>query len=323
MKAGPALAAWLADPSCQDRTLEIVNALARETSQRPLIRDLKNGLAALEVKDHASVRALVDRFLERQDELEEIFADLVARCAADPFARPPFSRLSSEITSGLLIYEDPALFLALNMIDVHALAAKKLNAEGPSSFSFTGIPTLYHFLRGGEATLSFWEVPEIGSGFAVDQSERCRKTGERVIRDGETLMIDGRRESFVIEHARSDIVFIFAAIRAEEAPLALEYDSKSHECIGASTTDEASSRIQMMVTLLRMMDRTDALPLFAQMLESPHFYTRWHVMREYLAMDAEGALPYLRTMAAEDPHPDVRAAARQTLAAYFPEEEAA
>ena len=78
----------------------------------------------------------------------------------------------------------------------------------------------------------------------------------------------------------------------------------------------------MMVSLLRVMEREDALPLIAEALDSPHFYTRWHIMRELLAMDAEAALPPLRRMAADDPHPEVRAAARQTLDLFFADEEA-
>jgi hypothetical protein len=71
------------------------------------------------------------------------------------------------------------------------------------------------------------------------------------------------------------------------------------------------------------MDRGDAIPEITGLLESPHFYTRWHIMREFLAMDAAAALPHLRRMAAGDPHPEVRAAAGQTLALFFGHEEAA
>jgi hypothetical protein len=70
----------------------------------------------------------------------------------------------------------------------------------------------------------------------------------------------------------------------------------------------------MMLSLLRTMDRTDAIPVFEQMLESPHFYARWQTMREFLALDPERALPHLRKMSVSDRHPDVRAAARATLA---------
>jgi HEAT repeat protein len=91
--------------------------------------------------------------------------------------------------------------------------------------------------------------------------------------------------------------------------------------MGATSTDEASSRTQMMVTLLRLMDRANAMPVIEQALASPHFYTRWHVMREMLALDAEAALPSLRRMAASDPHPEVRFAATQALSLFFEDEE--
>jgi hypothetical protein len=59
-----------------------------------------------------------------------------------------------------------------------------------------------------------------------------------------------------------------------------------------------------------------------ELLKSPHFYTRWHIMREMLALDAEAALPDLQRLAAQDPHPEVRAAARQTLELFFEDEPA-
>ena len=40
-------------------------------------------------------------------------------------------------------------------------------------------------------------------------------------------------------------------------------------------------------------------------------------MRELLALDAEAALPDLRRLAEQDPHPEVRAAASQTLRLFF------
>jgi hypothetical protein len=46
-------------------------------------------------------------------------------------------------------------------------------------------------------------------------------------------------------------------------------------------------------------------------------------MREMLALDAEAALPALKRMAAGDPHPEIRAAALQTLGLFFDEAQAA
>ena len=83
--------------------------------------------------------------------------------------------------------------------------------------------------------------------------------------------IDGARQSFVIEHAREDMVYFQAMVRPGAAPLAAEYDRETLRFLSASSTDEASSRIQMMVSLLRAMDREDALPLMETAAGKPAF----------------------------------------------------
>ena len=51
----------------------------------------------------------------------------------------------------------------------------------------------------------------------------------------------------------------------------------------------------------------------AAFLDHPSFFVRWHVMRELLGLDAAAALPQLKRMAARDPHPEARRAARTVL----------
>jgi HEAT repeat protein len=70
----------------------------------------------------------------------------------------------------------------------------------------------------------------------------------------------------------------------------------------------------MMLSLLRIMDRKDAVPVFREAARGRHFYARWEAVRELLALDVEAALPELEAMAAADAHPEVRAAAGETLA---------
>jgi hypothetical protein len=230
--------------------------------------------------------------------------------------------VSSEVQNGLLLFHHRDLSISLGVSGVDMLAAKKAGARGSSSISFTGITGLFRFVKAGGATLSFWEAPPIGDDFVASQAGKCRFVERRTIADGEELVLDGRCQSFVIEHASSDILYFHAMVRPEAAPLSAEYDSRTLAFVGASSTDETASRIQMMVSLLRTMEREDAAPLIAEALASPHFYTRWHVMRELLALDAEVAHPHLRRMAESDPHPEVRAAARQTLDLFFADEAA-
>ena len=201
------------------------------------------------------------------------------------------------------------------------LPAKRTFGSGPTSISFDGHRSLYHFVKSGGATLSFWEVADCDDDFSAAAAGTCRQVGTRQISDGETVELDGRRQSFVIEHASSDMVYLQAQTTVGAAPLMREHDSATGRFVGASSTDDVASRTGLMLSLLREMDRNDAAPLFVDALAQGGFHARWHAMREFLALDAEAALPHLRAMAEEDPHPEVREAARQTLDAIFAEEE--
>ncbi len=322
MIAGPALAKWLADRDAQRRSYQAVDACAQRWSVQPLMTQLERELTELPERNSVNVLAAARRFLDRTDEISAMMDEMIAGSRAEPFFRPPFHPLSSDIHNSLLLYHHPDLSIGLGVTGVDMLAAKKSGKRGATSINFTGLVTVMRFVKAGNATLSFWEMPAITDRFVASEAGNCRFAERRRIDDGEEMVIDGRHQSFVIEHAETDIVFFQATIRAGAAPLAVEYDSRSLAFIGASSTDEASSRVQMMVSLLRTMDREDALPLIEESLATPHFYARWHIMRELLAMDAEAALPPLRRMAASDPHPEVRAAAQQTLDLFFEDEAA-
>jgi hypothetical protein len=321
MISGPALKTWLSDRAVQDRSHDGVEACARRWSRHPLMTGIERELAALPERTSANVLAAARRFMDRAGDIDALIADLVAASRADRFFRPPFHPVSSEIHAGLLLLHNDDLSLAVGVTGVEMLAAKKAGPRGATSIGFSGLLTLFRYVKAGGATLSFWEAPPIGAAFVSSGAGAARLVDRRRIEDGEEIVIDGRFQSFVIEHASSDMVYFQALIRTDGAPLATEYDSKSLTLIGASSTDEASSRIQMMVSLLRAMERDDAFVLIEEMLgASPQFYTRWHIMREMLAMDAEAALPALKRMARSDPHPEVRAAAYRTLDLFFPAE---
>jgi HEAT repeats len=322
MIAGTALAAWLADRGAQKRSHDAVEKCARHWSRQPLMTEVERRLAELPEKTPEAVLDIARAFMDRTEDMDALMDDVLSSSAGDPFFRPPFHPLSSDIHNGLLLFHNPDLSLALGVTSVDMLAAKAAEPGGASSINFSGITTLFRYLKAGDATISFWEAPPITGDFVAAEAGKARFVDRRRISDGDEVLIDGRYQSFHIEHAAGDMLYFQAMVRPGAAPLAAEYDSKTLAFIGASSTDEVSSRVQMMVSLLRTMERDDALPLIVEALESPHFYTRWHIMRELLAMDADAALPHLRRMAAADPHPEVRATAAQTLQLFFADEDA-
>lgn len=323
MIPSPALAAWLADREAQRASFARVQDSAAKWGKDPLMTQLERRLSELAEPTPAAILAEADRFMDDEAAIDRLFGDLIAGCRADPFFRPPFYPLSGDIHSALLLFHNPLLSIALGVTGADQLAAKKRRHGGAGSIAFSGLVTKFRYLKAGGASLSLWEADPIGPDFVAAEAGEARLVGERRLEDGDEIVIDGRRESFVIEHAAGDMVYFQAMVRQSGAPVAAEYDRQTMKFIGASSTDEASSRTEMMVSLLRAMDRHDALPLMERELASAPFHTRWHVMREMLALDADAALPALRRLAADDPHPEVRAAAQRTLAMFFPDQEAA
>lgn len=319
MKVGLEHAAWLASRRRQAETRRLSEDWADRWTHHPLFAELRADLSATDKSSVSAVLGAAEHFMSRTADLEHMFAGLIELASIDPFVMPPLAATVTEINTGYLLFSDETLTISIGVISAEALAAKKVGASGTTAIPFTGLLTSYRFLKSGGATMSFWEAPATGSDFSGDIARACRFAGRRRIEDGEAFVIDGRCRSLVIEHLDADMLCLQASVQAEAAPLSIDYDSRTLHYLGATSTDEASSRTQMMVTLLRCMDRTDAVPVIEQALASPHFYTRWHVMREMLALDADAALPGLRRMAQADPHPEVRFAATQALSLFFDE----
>jgi hypothetical protein len=322
MIAGEELAAWLGDREAQGVTSETMEVVARRLRRLPCLERLHDSLEVARHEGADSILAVAEAFVSTPGAIAEVLSVLIAAAAADPYFRPHLGVASSEVHEGLLLVEHPLLNLTLGVMSADAIAAKRAERRGGASLVFTGRRTLFHFIKAGGATLSLWAAPGIGPGFTARDSGRCRFVERLRIADGQKVDIDGLRFAFIVEEAERDIVFVCAETSAGAGPLSVEYDWGTRRFVGASSTDEASSRTQMMLALLRVMDRRDAAPLFRKMLRSELFYARWQAMREFLALDAGAALPHLREMAAADPHGEVRQAAASTLTRTFGEEPA-
>lgn len=313
------LAAWLGSPRARQATAAAMGDLSARIASIPALATLGSKLAGAAEAGADAVLALAGAMMEDDEAIGAAIAASIAAAARDPMCRPPLRASRNELQDGLLLFSNSLLVVQLAVMSASALAIKRGSDQEAPPIAFTGQRTLFRFLKGGNALLSIWEAPPIEAGFTAQAGARCRLRERRRLADGDSIAFDGRRESFVVERAESDIVYIFASTSLEASPVATEYDARSRQLIATSSTDEAGSRIQMMLALLRTMGRHDAAPLFAEQLQASHFHTRWQAMRELLALDAELALPHLKRMAGSDSHPDVRAAAAETLSAFFPE----
>lgn len=314
MIAGDDLRRWAEDPAEQRAAAAASAKFDAGWRDGPVHQHFLALMAGVRVKTPASLtRAFLELFAN--DDWVDVLVDALAcRMRDDPYFVPTFQALRSDVHSGLLVFEDEHVSIAAGVSQAAQLAAKKHGKTG-GSINFTGQVHVLKFTKAGGATLSFWEIPPITDTFSAGTAGLCRPAGTRRLEDGATLVIDGRSQSYAIDHAETNILLLQAVIKTDQRSVGAEYDAATGALLGCTATDDAASRIQMIATLVRKLGHDDAFPAVAAFLDHPAFFVRWHVMRELIGLDAGRALPLLRDLAATDPHPDVQAAAVSTLAA--------
>ena len=313
MIVGPELRLWLADRGAQQECRAQADAFARAWNDGPVCRRLGEAMAGLGAAGAETVAQAIRDLFEAEDWAGELVEAISAALIHNPYFEPPFRHLNGDINSGLLVYEDDRVSIALATVDVASLAGRKSRRRTSASIKFSGQVEVLKFVKAGDARLSLWSAPPIDAGFSAARAGLCRSEGERRLRDGEIMIVDGRRESFVVEQARANILLWQATVKPGQAPVGVEYDSTTHGFVGCSAAGDSASRIQMIATLLRKLGCRDGFAALAAFLDHPDFFVRWHVMRELLGLDLAAALPLLERMAARDPHPETRRAARVTL----------
>lgn len=308
------LKAWLADRTAHRQCEADAQSFGREWGETAPHVDFDAAMAALPADASAETVASAARALLADNAwLDSLVARLASAMRDSAWFEPPFRALHTDIHTGLLVYEDGHLTIAAGVSKLTSLARRKQGGRGRGSVNFTGQVNVFKFLKAGGVRLGFWECDPIDAGFSAATAGHCRPAGSRDIADGETIVIDGRHQSFIIEHAAANFVVVQANLKTGQAPVSVEYDGESRAFIGCSAVDEGDCRIQMVATLARTLGHEQAFAAIAAFLDHPSFFVRWHAMKELLGIDLATALPHLKRMAARDPHPDPRAAARMVL----------
>jgi len=285
-------------PGGQLRTwLEVPAKPARLTKAHPVLAALDARLAELERKGgEAAAREIAGLFGDLAW-LEAFMADVADALAEDRFADASLPIVQHPAARGLVLADTPAASVICTVAFAEAITPT-------ASVTLDGNLSVFRIVRGGPVAMRYWHL----------DGEKLRRDAEPTwLSDGDVVVIDGRREAHMIERAASDLVMLRAIVKVDTAPLARAFDAGTGRPIGLSSNDEAASRTQMMLTLLRLLGRRDAAPCFAEALAHPHHFVRWHAMREWLALDAAAALPRLRDLAEDDPDDEVRIAASRTI----------
>ncbi len=313
MIVGPELRAWAKDGERQRLARNRADEMAARWAEGPVHQRFTERLADLPSRSAEAVAQTVSELFSDDDWVDALIATLADEMRRDPYFEPPFRHINSDVHKGLIVFEDENVSIAAGVSGIGDLAAKKHGARGPTSIAFSGQMAVFKFVKAGGARLSLWKAPRITDAFSAATAGRCERVRDHDLADGDTIVIDGRSEGFVIERAESNIVVLQATVKPDQAPLSVEYDSVSRAYVGCSAADDSASRIQMITTLLRKLDSQAAFPAIAAFLSHKNFFVRWHVMRDLLGLDLAAALPHLEAMAARDPHGETRRAARKVL----------
>ncbi|MCW3847003.1 hypothetical protein OF829_07105 [Sphingomonas sp. LB-2] len=236
-----------------------------------------------------------------------LLAPLVAALAANPFFEPPLRVSRDAVRTGAVLIDAPMASISASLIDGRRLPS-------PATLIFPGYITVTRYLKAGGATLRRWETEPLAPDFSAAAAAPCRPLPPLALADDDIVRCDGRTRAQLFGEASGPILQITATIRPGAIPLIREHRIADGALVRVASADEAGSRTEMLLGYLRRMGRIDAAPRFEAATRDRAFHTRWTAMREWLGLDARSAFPRLEEMAANDPHPEVRAAAAATLA---------
>jgi len=280
---------------------------------QPALAALHGALDALADPTADAVREVVEAAFADTDWIEGWIAAMAQDALRDAYFEPPLAPTGNGFQRGIAVFAHRHVNIALNSLPVDVLAAKKMQRRGPAAITFTGTVSVQKFLRAGGALLQMWDAPEISGNFSLDDGLTCRAAGHRAIEDNEVLTLDGRTRSYVIEHAIGDIVVLQAEILRDRAPLLVEYDSEDLTAVAACSTSDTASRSQMLLSFLATLGRSEDDAVIEPFTHDDSFFLRWHATTELFRLNQGRACARLHAMADRDPHPDLRAAARNAL----------
>lgn len=242
-------------------------------------------------------------------------ADALALLAAEPFARPPLPVVGSGgAPGGLILAERGAVRLSLQLLPFEIAGAP------PATALFVPGRAAIRVLAAAGADLALHHVAlsdaEEAGAFTAAGAAPCTGDPPRPLRDRELLELDTTRTAFTLAGAGGDVLLLDLSVRPPSPLPVRAHDIVSGRLIHVAASRRHSSFRQMALALLAAMERRTAAPLFLTATHAEDFAARWAAMRDLVALDPAAAHPRLVQMAADDPHPEVRAAATATLALY-------
>lgn len=295
MRIDPALAALTADPA----PLFGAGEAARRWSEHPAVAPV-----LVELAGYGESRVLADcpRLLQlgAGGEAAVRFARLAAavatrHLAAAPLAAWPWRHFSNGVLHSVTLAAAGEASLSLALIDGAAWRA----ARDPAA------PGLAAFQPG---SLNAVVVAGAARGRILTNRSNdpaCARIEARplALAQGTAFAIDGEREALALE----EIDGVLLTLRLYRSPLcdtpARQYDIASGTLVHQAASGRADSQAELMMALLRAMERSDAAPTIAALARKGAPPARWQALRECLALDSATGFAALLEVAGQTDDP--------------------
>ncbi|WP_224247389.1 HEAT repeat domain-containing protein [Hyalangium gracile] len=190
-------------------------------------------------------------------------------------------------------------------LQVLSPGARPATVEGPAEHLLVGAM--------GPAPLEVERHTEepVARDDVFDPGRRLLPEASRTLLRGDVLVLAAGRDVCVPRPTAPTVIVSVSA--GPVRPLRWFYDGTTCRAVRAVAGDPTASRLELTAELLAELGGAAAAPTLIQLTEHPAHHVRWSALRALSRVDTGAAQDRLQ-LAADDPHPHIRTAARRTLA---------
>lgn len=211
------------------------------------------------------------------------------------------------VCQSLVMLDHQRVHLSLALVTAEGWQAERKTQVGaPQIVGFADGWTTIRFLSAPSAKVQRHYLNQ------TLQDRRAFAESPRQVTTGEVICLDNAREALRFVELGADVIMMRLLVRDPDAQQAIECDAHSGEVLRVREAQSGDGRTRMILSLLRSLGRSDAVPAIAEALASWPPYLRWHGVREALATDSIAGFALLQAMADTDSDADLRALARRT-----------
>lgn len=314
MRVDPALAGLIADPAPTFGAGEAARGWVEQAAIAPLLDELAGYGADRALTDCPGLLNLMRGGDEAITFARTAAAATSSHLRSAPLAAWPWRHFSNGVIHSVTLAAAGEASLSLALIDGAAWRTAR-NAAAATPEVATLQPGILHAVV----------VAGAGSGRILrnrsSNSARARIEAEGIVFSrGKPFAINGEREALALDTIDGLLLNLRLYRRPGGDAPARQYDIASGALVHQAACDRGDSKAELMMALLRAMQRTDAAPTLATMARRGAPPARWQALRECLALDSATGFAALLEVTAQ-PNDPLCAPARklaESLAAQHP-----